>query len=280
MSDLFSVKDKRVVITGGTSGIGLGAAKHLTEQGANVIISGRREEGQQLAEEIGARFVQCDVRDEQQIKSMIEKAADMLGGQIDALFLNAGFSNEPPFIDELEFDRMRYLFQVNFDHVWAGIHYAVPYMAEYGSIAATTSPAANTTTVGFSAYSPAKAATKMLTRTAAIELGARNIRVNSINPGAVITGMQYPGAHDWPIVSQLKAGGEWRQPQEIAMFFHFLTSDASRPMTGAELTCDDGISAGISLNAMTGIAERAFSSGEAPTEITEEMKEKEARKKI
>ena len=182
-------------------------------------------------------------------------------------------------IDELEFDRMRYLFKVNFDHVWAGIHYSIPYMAEYSSIAATTSPAANVTTLGFSAYSPAKAATKMLARTAAIELGERKIRVNTINPGAVITGMQYPGAHDWPIVSQLSVG-EWREPKDIAYFFHFLTCDASRPMTGAEFTCDDGISAGVSFKAMTAIVEKAFSSGEAPTEVTEEMKEKERRKKI
>ena len=95
MSDLFSVEDKRVVITGGTSGIGLGAAKHLAERGANVIITGRRDEGESLAKEIDARFVKCDVREEQQIKAMIEKSAEMLGGQIDALFLNAGFPTNP-----------------------------------------------------------------------------------------------------------------------------------------------------------------------------------------
>ena len=61
MSELFSVKGKRVLITGGTSGMGLAGAKHLAEQGADVIISGRRDAGQQAAEGIGARFIQCDV---------------------------------------------------------------------------------------------------------------------------------------------------------------------------------------------------------------------------
>ena len=264
MSDLYSVEGKGIIITGGTSGMGLAAAKHLAAHGANVIISGRRESGRQSAHEIGARFIQCDVSDHLEVKALIEQGAEMLGGKIDALFLNAGYSNEEPWIDELTFEQMRTLFAVNFDHVWAGIHYAIPYMAEYGSIAATTSPAANTTSVTFSAYSPSKAATKMLARTAAIELGPRKIRVNTINPGAVITGMQYPGAHDWPIVSKLIAG-EVREADKIAPFFHFLASDASRPMTGAELTCDDGISAGISVMAMEAIVEKAFADGTAPS---------------
>ncbi|MEL0587392.1 MAG: SDR family oxidoreductase [Candidatus Thiodiazotropha sp. (ex. Lucinoma kazani)] len=261
MNNPFSVTGKRVVITGGTSGMGLAAAKHLVEHGASVVICGRRDNGLQIAEEIGAAFIKCDVSDHLEVKRFIEEAAATFdGGKIDALFLNAGYSNEEDMLPDLSYERMRKLFKVNFDHVYAGIHYAVPYMAEYSSIAATISPAANTTTLSFSAYSPSKAATKMLCRTAAIELAPNKIRVNSINPGAVITGMQYPGAHDFAIVSQL-ISGEIREASAIAPFFHFLTSDASRPMTGAEFTCDDGISAGYSLKCISATMEAAYAEG-------------------
>jgi len=255
MSDLFSVKGKRILITGATSGIGLGGARALVNGGADVIISGRRESGQQIAEEIGARFIQCDVSDEQDVKRLIEEgAASFEGGKIDALFLNAGKSNTPETIVDLPFSEMRDLFKVNFDHCYAGIHYAVPYMAEYSSIAVTTSPAANNTTASYSAYSPSKAAAKMLCRAAAIELAPYKIRVNSFVPGAVMTEMQHPGKFDYGIVSQVICG-EIRQPDEMGPFFVFMAADASRPMTGAEFVADDGMLAGFSLQAMTAITE-------------------------
>lgn len=260
MTNPFSVAGKKCVITGGTSGIGLAAAKHLVEQGATVVISGRRESGAGLAETIGASFIQADVTDQLQVKALIENAAETLGGKIDFLFLNAGMSNRDKMIDELTFEEMRELMTINFDHVYAGIHYAVPYMAENSSIVATASPAANVTCATFADYSASKAAVQMLARTAAIELGPRKIRVNTISPGVVETEMLYPGTHDWPIANKLLVG-RGRKPEEIAPLVQLLASDASESMTGTDLKCDDGLQAGVSLPTMEAVVEKSIAEG-------------------
>ncbi|MBW2370465.1 MAG: SDR family oxidoreductase [Deltaproteobacteria bacterium] len=260
MKDPFSVDGKRCLITGGTSGIGLAAAKHLAGRGATVVISGRRESGHAIAEEIGATFIQADVSKPDQVKRLIKEGAEALIGKIDFLFLNAGMSNRDKMIDDLTVEEMRELFAINFDHVFAGIHYAVPYMTEYGSILLAGSAAGNTTGATFADYAPSKAALSMLARTVGIELGPRKIRVNCLVPGLVITPMIHPGTHDWPFANQLIVG-EPRQPEEIAPFIQLMASDASRPMTGCDIVCDDGISAGFSIPAMTAVAEKSEREG-------------------
>lgn len=243
---MFDISGKKTLITGGTAGIGKAVAKHFVEQGAEVIIAGRRDEGAQIAKEIGARFIKADVSDHEQTKSCLNKAVDMIG-KLDVLILNAGVTNEEAFVSDLSFEEMRKLFAVNFDAVYAGIHYGSKLMNEGASIIITSSPAGVTTTAGFSAYSSSKAACNMLARTTAIELAPLKIRVNTILPGGVHTDMMQPGTFDHDIVTTLLVTGKLREPEENVGLYHFLASEASAPMTGSNLVADDGLTAGFSL---------------------------------
>ena len=88
MSDFFSLKDQVAVVTGGTSGIGLKTAERFIAAGAKVVISGRKD-GTEIANNIGATFVQCDVGDPESVKSMMEKTVETYG-KIDVIVNNAG----------------------------------------------------------------------------------------------------------------------------------------------------------------------------------------------
>ena len=88
MADFFSLQDQVAVITGGTSGIGLEAAKRFIANGAKVVISGRKD-GTAIAEEIGAKFVQCDVSKEEAVESLMEATKETFGN-LDIVVNNAG----------------------------------------------------------------------------------------------------------------------------------------------------------------------------------------------
>ena len=101
-NDSFSIAGKRTVITGGTAGIGLGVAAHFAESGADVVITGRRESGGAIADEIGVKFARMDVSDNASVATAMDEAGGMLGGKIDVLILNAGVGPPSHTIDELD----------------------------------------------------------------------------------------------------------------------------------------------------------------------------------
>src|SRR3954447_1760266 len=185
---------KIAVITGATSGIGLKTAEIFVQEGAKIVIAGRRAaEGAALAEKLGANclFRQTDVTQEDQMRALIGTAVDKFG-RIDCLFNNAGGPAQTGGIEGLDVARFDAAMATLVRSVMLGMKHAAPHMRKqgFGSIINNGSIAGRL--AGFSSsmvYGAAKAAVIHLTKCTAMELGESNIRVNSISPGMIATGI-------------------------------------------------------------------------------------------
>ncbi len=247
--DVFDVTGRRVVIVGGTAGIGLAAASHLARCEAHVVICGRRREGAAIAADIGASFVQMDVADTDSVQRGFEQIADRFS-QLDALILNAGIDEYHGEIGSLDVAAAERVFDVNTFGVVRSLAVGVNMVRDHGSVIVTSSPAGSIAAPGMAAYAASKAALDHLVRVWALELGARQVRVNAVLPGIVATEMDSESAPSLELIRRMTANGILRDPAELAPVFHFLVSDASVTLTGSLVGCHDGISVGYSPEVM------------------------------
>ena len=190
MSDFFSLKDNVAVITGGTSGIGLKAAERFLAAGAKVVIAGRKD-GTEVAEKIGATFVQCDVSSEESVSALME-AAQSTYGNIDIIVNNAGANFGYDVLMNTDVSNFDKNFNINTKGVVYGIKYGVPRMNDGGRIVNVSSAAGLQGVAYLSPYVASKWAVIGITRTAAVELGEKGIRCNAICPTSVNTPMAIP----------------------------------------------------------------------------------------
>jgi len=258
------LEGKVVVVTGGTSGIGARTAELFVTGGARVVIAGRRrDKGEQVAGALGAAasFIRTDVSVETDVRAMIEHAVEKFG-RLDCLVNNAGTGSRYAEIANIDLEGFDAAIGVHVRAVLAGMKYAVPVMAEQGSGSIVNIASINGVRAGLGGhyYSAAKAAAIHLTRCAAVELGEKGIRVNSVSPGPIATGIFGKGAgfeHDeaderveYAEAAIAAVLPRW-QPlpfvgtaDDIARAALFLASDASRLITGHNLVVDGGITAG------------------------------------
>lgn len=245
---MHSLAEKITLITGGTSGIGLAVARNFVDNGASVIITGRRDSGAQIASEIGASFVQCDATNEQQVADCFE-TVEQDHGKIDILVVNAGTADDEGSIEAFPTDKMRHLVDVNLGGVFIALKYGPRHMNDAGSIITTGSVAgAGTTNAGAGVYAASKAGVAYLTRTCAIELASRGIRANTVCPALIAgTGMMTDddGGPEAQLLSKLTAFGRMGRQDEVVGAYNFLASQASTFITGQELRVDGGMTAGI-----------------------------------
>jgi NAD(P)-dependent dehydrogenase (short-subunit alcohol dehydrogenase family) len=139
MAEFFSLKDNVAVITGGTSGIGLKAAERFIAAGAKVVIAGRKD-GTEIAEKIGATFVQCDVSNEESVAALMKTAQDTYGN-IDIIVNNAGANFGYDVLMETDIADFDKNFNINTKGVVFGIKYGVPRMNDGGRIVNVSSVA-------------------------------------------------------------------------------------------------------------------------------------------
>ena len=248
---------KVAIITGATSGIGARTAELFVEEGAKVVIAGRRQaEGEVLARKLGpaASFVRTDVTKEADIKAMIEQTLARFG-RLDCLFNNAGNPGRIAGIADLDMEHFDTVIATHLRGVVLGMKYAAPAMVRQGagSIINTGSIAGLRTGYSAHSYSAAKAAVIHVTRCVAAELGEKGIRVNSISPGAIVTGIFAKGAGLPDAVADrtaetLKARFAGIQPipraglpDDIARAALYLASDAGSFVNGQDLVVDGGI---------------------------------------
>jgi NAD(P)-dependent dehydrogenase (short-subunit alcohol dehydrogenase family) len=244
------LEGKIAVVTGGSSGIGLATAKRFVEEGAHVIITGRRENELKEAAASIARNVTTVVGDVSRLEDLDRLYAQVkeTHGQIDILFANAGAGTVAPLAaaTEAHFDQT---FDVNVKGLFFTVQKALPLIKDGGSIVLTSSVSNIMGLPGFSAYAASKAAVRSFARSWTLELKNRNIRVNAMSPGpidtpalATTTGLTAEQAEEAAaqFASQIPMGRRG-EADEIAAAVLFLASDESSFVTGVDLAVDGGL---------------------------------------
>ncbi|MCB1207926.1 MAG: glucose 1-dehydrogenase [Verrucomicrobiales bacterium] len=246
-----SLKNKVVLITGATSGIGKATAIAFAAAGSKVVISGRREtEGQAVVAEITAAggeatFVKADVAVEAEVATLVGKTVEAYG-RLDVAFNNAGVELTGAIPDVNEFDYQR-VFNINVWGVLASMKYEIPEMLKQGSgsIINTSSVAGHIGMAGASVYVASKHAVEGLTKSAAMEYAAHGIRVNTVSPGGIETEMfdRFTGGGNEEALNYMRSlhpVGRMGRADEIAKAVLFLASDESSFVTGTSLNVDGG----------------------------------------
>ena len=254
MNNFFSLKNNVAVITGGTSGIGLEAAKRFLAAGAKVVIAGRKD-GTAVAGEIGATFIQCDVSSEEAVEALMEGAVAAYG-KLDIVVNNAGANFGYDVLMETDIADFDKNFGINTKGVVFGIKHGVPRMNEGGRIVNVASMAGLQGAAYLAPYVASKWAVIGITRTAAMELGEKGIRVNAICPTSVNTPMANTPEGQPQLRMERKAVplGRIAEPEEIAAMIHFLAATDCNFVNGQAIAVDGGFSAGMSINAYNTLA--------------------------
>lgn len=241
--------NKVVIVTGGTSGIGLATAKAFSAQGASVFITGRRQDALDAAvEQIGGKVtaVQADMSKLADIDRLYD-AVQQAHAQIDVLFANAGGGTFAPLgaITEAHYEE---IFATNVKGVLFTVQKALPLLREGASVVLTGSVTGSTGTPAFSIYSATKAAVRNFARNWILDLKDRKIRVNVVSPGLIDTaglndlfgGGQQSEEVKASILGNIPAG-RIGQPEDIAKAVLFLASDEASFVNGTELFVDGGM---------------------------------------
>lgn len=241
--------DKVVVVTGGTSGIGLVTAKAFAAEGASVFITGRRQETLDAAlKEIGGRVtgVRGDMANLADIDRLYD-AVQQQHAQIDVVFANAGGGELVP-LGAITEEHYQSAFDTNVKGVLFTVQKALPLLRDGAAVILTGSTTSVSGTPAFSVYSATKAAVRNFARNWILDLKDRGIRVNTISPGVTETpgvdelfggGAQAQGTKDH--FAGLIPLGRVGQPEEIARSVLFLASDDASFINGVELFVDGGM---------------------------------------
>jgi NAD(P)-dependent dehydrogenase (short-subunit alcohol dehydrogenase family) len=242
------LESKIMLITGGTSGIGLATAQLFIDEGATVIVTGKNSDTLNKAKEIlgtQAEVLSADTADLAAVATLFETIKKR-HGKIDGLFVNAGIAKFAP-LDQVTPEFFDEQFSVNVRGAFFTVQQAVPLISDGGAILLTASVAASYGNPAASVYSATKAALRSFGRTLAAALAPR-IRVNTVSPGPIETPIFGKlGLPEEAVQGFLKDAIESNpmkrvgHPQEVAKAALFLLSDDSSFTTGAELFVDGGI---------------------------------------
>ncbi|MBB5664579.1 NAD(P)-dependent dehydrogenase (short-subunit alcohol dehydrogenase family) [Rhizobium leguminosarum] len=239
---------KTALITGGSSGIGLAAARQLRDGGARVAITGRSQEKLDNAVDDfggGVVAIRADMSSVDDLNRMREELQHAFGS-LDILFANAGVALGTPLAttEEETYDK---IMDANVKGVFFTVQAVLPLMREGGSIILNTSWLNQVGTPGRAILSASKAAVRSFARTMSAELIDRKIRVNAVSPGSIETpihrGRNQTEAEFRAYAERVGAQvpiGRMGRPEEIAAAVCFLASDASSYMLGAEIVVDGG----------------------------------------
>jgi NAD(P)-dependent dehydrogenase (short-subunit alcohol dehydrogenase family) len=257
--------DGRVaIVTGATSGIGERIAELFVSEGAKVVAAARRtEEGRNLVARCGEalRFFRIDVTNEADVEAMVNHAVATFG-RLDCLVNNAGVGSPMVGVANLTTEDFDRIFATNVRGAMLGMKYGAPIMARFGggSIISIASGAGTRGGASGHIYSASKAALIHLSRCVASEMGEFGVRLNTISPGAIVTGIFAKSAgldgtaadRATGVISELfstlqpiKRAG---QTDDIASAAVWLASDAASFITGHDLVVDGGVTQSYTLD--------------------------------
>lgn len=251
LCEKFSLKGKAAVITGGAQGLGYNYAIAVASAGADVAIADinyekAKESAAKLAEEYGVKTIgiKCDVTDPEQVENMCKEMVDALG-HIDIAFCNAGISINVPAV-EMTYEQWKKVIDINLNGVFLTATATARYMIKQGtggSIINTASMSGHIVNIPQPqvGYNASKAAVMQLTKSMAVELWDKGIRVNSISPGYMLTDLT-KGNDLIPKWIELSPANRMGNPDELQGVALYLASDASSFTTGADILVDGAYS--------------------------------------
>jgi NAD(P)-dependent dehydrogenase (short-subunit alcohol dehydrogenase family) len=242
------LQGKTALITGGSSGIGLAAARLFIKEGANVTITGRVKPKLEAAQnELGEHLlaVQADAGDVAALDVAVKAAVEKFG-KLDIVFANAGVPGATP-VGATEYTAFQNIININLTAVFFTVQAAATQLNEGASIILNGSVHAVASVPGRSAYAASKGAVRSMTRCLASEFAPREIRVNQVTPGATRTPIWESLASDAQAMEALEARlkttiplGRLAEPEDVARAVLYLASDDSKAVTATEIVVDGG----------------------------------------
>jgi NAD(P)-dependent dehydrogenase (short-subunit alcohol dehydrogenase family) len=242
-----------VLITGALTGIGRATALAFAQEGARIVISGRRDQaGQELVAELRslgaeAEYWRTDVRHDQDVRDLVDKTVARFG-RLDVAVNNAGTEGKPGPVTEQSAESYSATFDTNVLGTLLSMKHELRVMLPqgHGSIINVSSAYGRIGTAGASVYVASKHAVEGLTKSAALEAAGSGVRVNAVAPGPIDTGMltRFTGTDERK--AGLVAGVAVKRlgrPEEIAQTILFVASDEASFITGASLAADGGMTA-------------------------------------
>lgn len=265
---------KTALVTGSTSGIGRATAQLFAQEGANVVVTGRRAElGAQVVEEIrgqggAATFYRADVTVAAEIEALVRAATEHYG-RLDILVNNAVTTDIDAFqsVTELSEEGWEKMLRSSLTAIFWACKFAIPAMVEHGSgnIINVSSVHGLATGYGMLGYNTVKAGMLNLTRQLALDYGRHGIRANSICPGFILVEREEAMLKDPRYAEQVRYKllttpilyplGRPGRADEVAQTCVFLASEASSFVTGATLVVDGGVTLPLSETLVPGLAE-------------------------
>ena len=242
MNDL---KNKNIIVTGASGGIGNSIIKRLNEEGANILASGTRiEKLEELKKNFeGIKILKFDISQGDKIEEFIENATKELGGSLDCIVNNAGITQDNLAI-RMSLDEWQKVIDINLTSTFLMSKFAIKKMLKNksGKIVNITSVVGHTGNVGQANYTASKAGIIAMSKSLAIEYAKKNININCISPGFIKTAMtdKIDDKFKETIISKIPSA-RLGEPDDIANAVVFLSSNQSRYINGETLHVNGGM---------------------------------------
>ena len=242
---MIDLKNKNIIVTGASGGIGNSIVKKLSENGANILASGTKiQKLEELKSKLNnIKILSFDISQSDKIEEFIEKATSELGGKLDCMINNAGITQDNLAI-RMSLDEWKKVIDINLTSTFLLSKFSIKKMLKNkaGKIINITSVVGHTGNLGQTNYTASKAGIVAMSKSLAIEYAKKNININCISPGFIKTAMTEKIDEKFKdiIVSKIPSG-RLGEPEDIANTVIFLASDQSNYINGETIHVNGGM---------------------------------------